>query len=158
MLRRSSSKVNIIQFHFLFINTILRRSPALLVDLSVIIYLDKNQGQNCSDDMALFRLIIDAMEECAVAVQTGHSCENSLHSSVECVVALLASLQSLCSGEIATNILSDQTVKVLNNRYGKLKEVDYSGPLTYQSMARLPAAYRFFLTIISVDKYKVNFF
>lgn len=114
-----------------------------MVDLSVIIYLDKNQGQNCSDDMALFRLIIDAMEECAIAVQSGHSCENSLHSSVECVVALLASLQSLCSGELTSNILNDQTVKVLNNRYGKLKEVDYSGPLTYQSMARLPAAYRF---------------
>lgn len=92
--------------------------------------------------MALFRLIIDAMEECAVAVQSGNSCESALHSSVECVVALLASLQTLCSGEIDANTLSDQTVTVLNARYGKLKEVDYSGPLTYQSMARLPAAYR----------------
>lgn len=32
------------------------RSPARLVDLSVILYVDKNQGQSCSDDMALFRL------------------------------------------------------------------------------------------------------
>lgn len=121
------------------------RCPARLVDLSVILFLDKSQGQSCSDDMALFRLIIDAMEECAVAVQAGTSCENALHSSVECVVALLASLQTLCSGDIDANVLSDQTVTVVNNRYGKLKEVDYSGPLTYQSMARLPAAYRYVL-------------
>lgn len=32
------------------------RSPARLVDLSVILFIDKNQGQSCSDDMALFRL------------------------------------------------------------------------------------------------------
>jgi brefeldin A-inhibited guanine nucleotide-exchange protein 3 len=32
------------------------RSPQRLIDLSVILYPDKNQGQNCGDDMALFRL------------------------------------------------------------------------------------------------------
>lgn len=32
------------------------RSPARLVDLSVILYMDKNHGHNCGDDMALFRL------------------------------------------------------------------------------------------------------
>lgn len=115
------------------------RSPARLVDLTVILFIDKNQGQSCSDDMALFRLIIDAMEECALSGQT---CESALHTSVECIVALLASLQTLCSGDLNHNIISDNTVKILNNRYGKLREVDYTGPLTYQSMARLPAAYR----------------
>lgn len=35
---------------------IFHRSPARLVDLSVILLVDKNQGHNCSDDMALFRL------------------------------------------------------------------------------------------------------
>lgn len=32
------------------------RSPERLVDLAVILYPDKIQGQSCSDDMALFRL------------------------------------------------------------------------------------------------------
>lgn len=101
--------------------------------------MDKNQGQSCSDDMALFRLIIDAMEECALSGQT---CESALHTSVECIVALLASLQTLCTGDLDNNIISDNTVKIINGRYSKLREVDYTGPLTYQSMARLPAAYR----------------
>lgn len=34
------------------------RSPARLVDLSVILYVDKNHGHNCGDDMALFRLYV----------------------------------------------------------------------------------------------------
>lgn len=89
-----------------------------------------------------FFRIIDAMEECATTAQSGTACESSLHSSVECIVALLASLQILCSGDIDENVMSDEMVKVVNTRYGKLREVDYTGPLTYQSMARLPAAYR----------------
>lgn len=93
--------------------------------------------------MALFRLIIDAMEECATtALQTGNTCEASLQSSVECVVALLASLQTLCSGDIDESTMDDHTVDVIQTRYARLKEVDYTGPLTYQSMARLPALYR----------------
>lgn len=32
------------------------KSPARLVDLAVILYVDKNSGQGCSDDMAMFRL------------------------------------------------------------------------------------------------------
>lgn len=82
------------------------------------------------------------MEECALATQTGNSCENALQASVECVVALLESLQTLCSGSIDENVLSDQTVNVINSRYGILGDVDYTGPLTYQYMARLPAPYR----------------
>lgn len=127
------------------------KSPARLVDLSVILYLDRNQGQTCSDDMALFRLIIDAMEECAMAMTAGGNSggggnssgtESSMKSSVECVAALLASLQAMCSGAIDETVMNDHTVEVLNARYAQLPEVDYSGPLTYQSMARLPPAYR----------------
>lgn len=83
------------------------------------------------------------MEECALAAQSGSSCENALQSSVECITALLTSLQTLCSGNLDENILNDQTVQVINNRYGILREVDYTGPLTYQYMARLPAPYRY---------------
>lgn len=82
------------------------------------------------------------MEECALAIQTGNSCEIALQASVECIVALLESLQTLCSGNIDENVLNDQTVKIINNRYGTLRDVDYTGPLTYQYMARLPAPYR----------------
>lgn len=32
------------------------KSPERLIDLAVILYPDKTQGQSCSDDMALFRL------------------------------------------------------------------------------------------------------
>lgn len=82
------------------------------------------------------------MEECALAIQTGNCCEIALQASVECIVALLESLQTLCSGNIDENVLNDQTVKIINNRYGTLRDVDYTGPLTYQYMARLPAPYR----------------
>lgn len=82
------------------------------------------------------------MEECALASQSGSSCENALQSSVECIVSLLASLQTLCCGNIDENVLNDQAVQVINSRYGILREVDYTGPLTYQYMARLPAPYR----------------
>lgn len=113
------------------------------MDLSVILFLDKNQGLGCSDDMALFRLIIDAMEECATsALQTGNTTDASLQSSVECVVALLASLQTLCSGDIDESTMDNHTVEVIQTRYSHLKQVDYTGPLTYESMARLPALYR----------------
>lgn len=83
------------------------------------------------------------MEECALTAQSGSSCENALQSSVECIVSLLASLQTLCSGTIDDNIMNDQTAQVINNRYDVLREVDYTGPLTYQYMARLPAPYRY---------------
>lgn len=83
------------------------------------------------------------MEECALASQSGSSCENALQASVECIVSLLASLQTLCSGNIDENVLNEQAVQVINSRYGILREVDYTGPLTYQYMARLPAPYRY---------------
>lgn len=103
------------------------------------------------------------MEECALAVQSGNGNESSLQASVECIVALLGSLQTLCSGEINEDIISDQVtlqqivykksflhiiylfsqiVEVINSRYSNLRESDYTGPLTYQSMTRLPAPYR----------------
>lgn len=83
------------------------------------------------------------MEECALATQAGqNSCEHALQASVECIVALLESLQTMCSGSIDETALNDQTVQMVNNRYERLKDVDYAGPLTYQYMARLPAPYR----------------
>lgn len=82
------------------------------------------------------------MEECAVASQSGNSCEASLQCSVECIVKLLGSLQSLCSGDVDEMTFSNQLTEAVNHRYSNLRESDYTGPLTYQSMARLPAPYR----------------
>lgn len=52
--------------------------------------------------------MIDAMEECAYGVASGNAVEASLQASAECMVALLESLQVLCSGEINESMLSDQ--------------------------------------------------
>lgn len=91
--------------------------------------------------MELFRLIIDSMEECAISSNSAFGSDESLHSSIECLVGLLSSLQTLCTGDIE-NVMTDQVADVINNRYASLKEADYYGPLTYQSLIRLPRDYR----------------
>ncbi|XP_059616193.1 brefeldin A-inhibited guanine nucleotide-exchange protein 3 [Phlebotomus argentipes] len=132
------------------------KSPERLVDLAVILFPDKTQGQSCSDDMALFRLIIDAMEECANATQSGGCSEAALQSSVECVVALLGSLQVLSSSDVNETILSNQAMETINSRYSHLTEVDYTGPLTYQSMARLPAPYRDAVAVLRQNGFETS--
>lgn len=61
-----------------------------------------------------------------------------LLASVECVGALLGSLEALCRGEG----LNQETADTTNTRYTSLEQADYTGPLTYQSLARLPKPYR----------------
>ncbi|XP_053678294.1 brefeldin A-inhibited guanine nucleotide-exchange protein 3 [Anopheles nili] len=117
------------------------KSPERLIDLAIILYPDKSQSS--SDDMALFRLVIDAMEECAAAWHHGSaSVYGALSSSVECVVALLESLQVLSSGSFDESLLGDRIAATVNDRYPVLADSDYTGPLTYQSMTRLPPPYR----------------
>jgi brefeldin A-inhibited guanine nucleotide-exchange protein 3 len=115
------------------------KNPQRLIELSVIMHYDKNQS--VSDDMELFRLIIDSMEECAISSNSAFGSDDSLHSSIECLVALLSSLQALCTGDIE-NVMSDNVAEVVNQRYANLKDADYHGPLTYQSLIRLPREYR----------------
>lgn len=64
---------------------------------------------------------------------------NIILASVECVVALLGSLEALCKGE-GLNI---EGAEIANSRYPTLEQADYTGPLTYQSLARLPKPYRY---------------
>uniref|UniRef100_A0A182MKZ8 SEC7 domain-containing protein n=1 Tax=Anopheles culicifacies TaxID=139723 RepID=A0A182MKZ8_9DIPT len=117
------------------------KSPERLIDLAIILYPDKTQSS--SDDMALFRLLIDAMEECAAAWHHGSaSVYGALSSSVECVVALLESLQVLSSGNFDESLIGDRIAEAVNERYAVLSDADYTGPLTYQSMTRLPPPYR----------------
>jgi brefeldin A-inhibited guanine nucleotide-exchange protein 3 len=115
------------------------KSPQRLIDLSVILHYEKNQS--ISDDMELFRLIIDSMEECALSANSAFGSDDSLHSSIECLVALLSSLQTLCTEDVE-NIMSDQVAEVINMRHAELNDADYHGPLTYQSLVRLPREYR----------------
>uniref|UniRef100_A0A182PX17 SEC7 domain-containing protein n=1 Tax=Anopheles epiroticus TaxID=199890 RepID=A0A182PX17_9DIPT len=117
------------------------KSPERLIDLAIILYPDKTQSS--SDDMALFRLVIDAMEECAAAWHHGSaSVYGALISSVECVVALLECLQVLSSTSFHETLISNRIAEVVNERYAALEDADYTGPLTYQSMTRLPPPYR----------------
>lgn len=60
-------------------------------------------------------------------------------ASVECVGALLGSLEALCNGEG----LDQEGAEIANSRYVTLEQADYTGPLTYQSLARLPKPYRY---------------
>ena len=87
--------------------------------------------------------VIDAMEECAAAWHHGSaSVYGALSSSVECVVALLESLQVLSSGSYDESLIGDRIAELVNERYAALADADYTGPLTYQSMTRLPPPYR----------------
>jgi hypothetical protein len=61
-------------------------------------------------------------------------------AAVECVVALLDSLEKLCSGTV--EYFPMDTAKLILEHWPKLQDADYTGPLTYQTMARLPSPYR----------------
>ncbi|CAG9864816.1 unnamed protein product [Phyllotreta striolata] len=108
----------------------LLRSPGRLADL---LLLSGPIHRHAGDDMAIIRLIMDSIEESSQCADTG-----VLLASLECVVALLGSLEALCKGEG----LNQEGADLTNVRYAALEQADYSGPLTYESMARLPKPYR----------------
>ena len=80
---------------------------------------------------------MDSIEESTTAGQT------LLFASVSCVVAMLSALQELCEGKA----ISHSYTCTINTLYEDLEACDYRGPLTYQSMARLPKTYRYTLTM-----------
>ncbi|KAF5291462.1 hypothetical protein FQR65_LT01774 [Abscondita terminalis] len=108
----------------------LLRSPARLADL---LLLSGPLHRHAGDDMAIIRLIVDSIEESSQC-----SDPSIMLASVECVGALLGSLESLSNGEG----LDQEGADIANNRYPTLEQADYTGPLTYQSLARLPKPYR----------------
>ncbi|XP_063904392.1 brefeldin A-inhibited guanine nucleotide-exchange protein 3 isoform X1 [Zophobas morio] len=108
----------------------LLRSPGRLADL---LLLSGAIHRHAGDDMAIIRLIMDSIEESSQCNDT-----NVLLASVECVGALLGSLEALCRGEG----LNQEGAEIANSRYITLEQADYTGPLTYQSLARLPKPYR----------------
>ncbi|XP_053610535.1 brefeldin A-inhibited guanine nucleotide-exchange protein 3 isoform X2 [Plodia interpunctella] len=87
-----------------------------------------------SDDMAILRLIMDGIEECG---RSGNP--EVMTAAVECVVSLLDALEKLCNSP--EYIPADTTTLILQH-WPKLHDADYTGPLTYQTLARLPSPYR----------------
>lgn len=85
---------------------------------------------------------MDAMQDCAAAAKNDASKAHVLEASVECLVALLSSLQKLISESGDSFKIEDEVVKAVNARYITIKQADYKGPLTYQMAVRLPKVYR----------------
>ncbi|XP_024942475.1 brefeldin A-inhibited guanine nucleotide-exchange protein 3 isoform X2 [Cephus cinctus] len=110
----------------------LLRSPSRVVDFAGPLLLEDERSSQLQSDMALMRLAMDSIEESIVAGPT------ILHASVACVVAMLSALQELCEGRA----ISHGYTCTINGLYEELEACDYRGPLTYQSMARLPKTYR----------------
>ncbi|XP_014477513.1 PREDICTED: brefeldin A-inhibited guanine nucleotide-exchange protein 3 isoform X1 [Dinoponera quadriceps] len=110
----------------------LLRSPSRMVDFSGPLLVEEDRSSHIQSDMALMRLAMDSIEESTAGGLA------ILHASVSCVVAMLSALQELCEGKA----INHNYTCTINSLYEDLESCDYRGPLTYQSMARLPKTYR----------------
>ncbi|XP_034834519.1 brefeldin A-inhibited guanine nucleotide-exchange protein 3 [Maniola hyperantus] len=100
-----------------------------------------------SDDMAIVRLIMDGIEDCG---RSGNP--EVVAAAVECVFSLLDALEKLCSGSV--EYLPLDTGTLILNHWPKLQDADYSGPLTYQTLARLPSPYRDVVAVLQSNESK----
>nr|XP_026495663.1 brefeldin A-inhibited guanine nucleotide-exchange protein 3 [Vanessa tameamea] len=100
-----------------------------------------------SDDMAIIRLIMDGIEECG---RSGNP--EVVAAAVECVFSLLDALEKLCSGSV--EYLTTDTTTLILNHWPKLQDADYTGPLTYQTLARLPSPYRDVVAVLQSNESK----
>ncbi|CAG4960165.1 unnamed protein product [Parnassius apollo] len=106
-----------------------------------------DQLERHSDDMAIIRLIMDGIEECG---RSGNP--EVVAAAVECVVSLLDALEKLCSGP--NDYLSSDVATLILKHWPKLQDADYTGPLTYQTLARLPSPYRDVVAVLQSSEEK----
>ncbi|XP_050677037.1 brefeldin A-inhibited guanine nucleotide-exchange protein 3 [Leptidea sinapis] len=110
----------------------LLQQPKRLCQLVLVRKIDPEKH---SDDMAIVRLIMDGIEECG---RSGNP--EVVAAAVECVVSLLDALEKLCSSP--AEFITEDAAKLILEYWVKLQDADYTGPLTYQTLARLPSPYR----------------
>ncbi|BES88159.1 Domain of unknown function (DUF1981) [Nesidiocoris tenuis] len=112
--------------------TELLRSPSRLVDFAGPLLVEDDRGSQQSD-MALIRLVMDSLQECAESKDPA-----LISATVSCVETLLVTLLTISKGQAVNHIY----VTKINLLYPTLKHADYKGPLTYQTLLRLPKLYR----------------
>lgn len=76
---------------------------------------------------------MDSIEECSKCTDW-----EIILTSVSCIVALLTTLLDLSTGKG----INDVYIEKINEKFHSLTSCDYTGPLTYESMMRLPNIYR----------------
>ncbi|CAH2043984.1 unnamed protein product, partial [Iphiclides podalirius] len=115
--------------------------------LCQLVLLKKTDPERHSDDMAIIRLIMDGIEDCG---RSGNP--EVVAAAVECVVSLLDALEKLCAGP--NDYLLCDTAALILKHWPKLQDADYTGPLTYQTLARLPSPYRDVVAVLQSKEEK----
>lgn len=123
----------------------LLQNPKRLCQLILLKKVDHHERH--SDDMAIVRLIMDGIEECG---RSGNP--EVVAAAVECVVSLLDALEKLCAG--STEYLNQELATLILAHWPKLHDADYTGPLTYQTLARLPSPYRDVVAVLQNNETK----
>ncbi|XP_041981779.1 brefeldin A-inhibited guanine nucleotide-exchange protein 3 [Aricia agestis] len=121
----------------------LLQNPQRLCQLVLL----KRDQEKPSDDMAILRLIMDGIEECG---RSGNP--DVVAAAVECVFSLLDALEKLCSGSV--EYMSADVAALIMSHWPKLQDADYTGPLTYQTLARLPSPYRDVIAVLQSNNAK----
>lgn len=76
---------------------------------------------------------MDSIEECSKCTDW-----EIVFISVSCILSLLSTLLDLSTGKGINDVYTDK----INEKFPSLTSCDYTGPLTYESMMRLPNIYR----------------
>lgn len=76
---------------------------------------------------------MDSIEECSKCTDW-----EIVSTSISCILSLLSTLLDLSTGKGINDVYCDK----INEKFQSLSSCDYTGPLSYESMMRLPNIYR----------------